>query len=81
MNRVFSACKYTTVRLYWMSIKSVVFLCVTSVQTECSEGLSNRIKKTAYSTPGTAVPQWLRCCATNQKVTGSIPAGVIGIFH
>ena len=25
--------------------------------------------------------QWLRCCATNRKVAGSIPAGVIGIFH
>ena len=30
---------------------------------------------------GTAVAQWLRCCATNLKVAGSIPAGVIGIFH
>jgi len=29
----------------------------------------------------TAVAQWLRCCSTNQKVAGSIPAGVIGIFH
>ena len=29
---------------------------------------------------GTAVAQWLRCCATNRKVAGSIPAGV-GIFH
>ena len=29
---------------------------------------------------GTAVAQWLRCCATNQKVTGSIPAGVSGFF-
>ena len=28
-----------------------------------------------------AVAQWLRCCATNQKVVGSIPDGVIGIFH
>ena len=28
-----------------------------------------------------AVSQWLRCCATNRKVAGSIPAGVIGIFH
>jgi len=28
---------------------------------------------------GTAVVQWLRCCATNGKVAGSIPAGVIGI--
>ena len=24
--------------------------------------------------------QWLRCCATNRKVVGSIPAGVIGFF-
>jgi hypothetical protein len=30
---------------------------------------------------GTAVAQWLRCCATHRKVTGSIPDGVIGIFH
>ena len=29
---------------------------------------------------GTAVAQWLRCCATNRKVAGSIPAGVIGFF-
>ena len=30
---------------------------------------------------GTAVAQWLRCCATNQKIACSIPDGVIGIFH
>jgi hypothetical protein len=30
---------------------------------------------------GTAVAQWLRYCATNRKVTDSIPDGVIGIFH
>ena len=30
---------------------------------------------------GNAVAQWLRCCATNGKVAGSIPDGVIGIFH
>ena len=30
---------------------------------------------------GTAVAQWLRCCAKNLKVAGSIPDGVIGIFH
>ena len=29
---------------------------------------------------GTAVAQWLRCCATNRKVAGSIPAGVIEFF-
>jgi hypothetical protein len=30
---------------------------------------------------GTAVAQWLRYCATNQKVAGSIPDGFIGIFN
>jgi len=29
---------------------------------------------------GTAVAQWLRCCATNRKVAGSIPAGVSGFY-
>ena len=29
----------------------------------------------------TVVAQWLRCCATNWKVAGSIPDGVTGIFH
>ena len=29
---------------------------------------------------GTAVAQWLRCCATNRKVTDSIPADVSGCF-
>jgi len=33
-----------------------------------------------YGKVGTAVAQWLRCCATNRKVAGSIPAGVIGFF-
>jgi hypothetical protein len=27
------------------------------------------------------VAQWLRYCATNWKVAGSIPDGVFGIFH
>jgi len=29
---------------------------------------------------GTAVAQWLRCCATIRKVPGSIPAGVSKFF-
>ena len=28
----------------------------------------------------TAVAQWLRCCSTNRKVAGSIPASVSGFF-
>ena len=33
-----------------------------------------------YIYMGTAVAQWLRCCATNRKVAGSIPASVRGFF-
>jgi len=33
-----------------------------------------------YMCVGTAVAQWLRYCATNQKVSGSIPASVSGFF-
>jgi hypothetical protein len=33
-----------------------------------------------YCSWGHVVAQWLRHCATNQKVVGSIPDGVIGIF-
>jgi hypothetical protein len=32
-------------------------------------------------TLGHAVAQWLRHCATNRKVAGLIPDGVIGTFH
>jgi len=35
----------------------------------------------AHSLAATAVAQWLSCCARNRKVAGSIPDGVIGIFH
>jgi hypothetical protein len=33
-----------------------------------------------YNHKGTAVAQWLRYCATNQKVAGSIPEGVTEFF-
>ena len=36
------------------------------------------VKVLCYSR--TAVAQWLRCCATNRKVTGSIPGCVSGFF-
>ena len=42
---------------------------------------SRRFKLLRTLTGGTAVAQWLRWCATNLKVAGSIPAGVIGTFH
>jgi len=34
-----------------------------------------------YGIPGTAVAQWLSCCATNRKAADSIPDDVIGIFR
>jgi len=30
---------------------------------------------------GTVVAQWLRCCATNRKIAGSISAGVSGFLN
>ena len=44
-------------------------------------GAEIRILLGTIHTEGTAVAQWLRCSATNRKVAGSIPAGVIGILH
>ena len=42
---------------------------------------SNKEMKHTFTYKGTAVAQRLRCCATNPKVAGSIPAGVIGILY
>jgi hypothetical protein len=33
-----------------------------------------------YVRQGTAVAEWLRYCATNRKVAGSIPDGVMEFF-
>ena len=46
-----------------------------------STSLTGTDNKMLHTGMGTAVAQWLRCCATNRKVAGSIPDGVIGIFH
>ena len=39
-----------------------------------------RFNNTRIIIPGTAIAQWLRCCATNQKVASSISAGVSEFF-
>jgi hypothetical protein len=45
----------------------------------------NMIIKITTTTTNSGGPlmlaQWLRYCATNRKVAGSIPDGVIGLFH
>jgi len=54
----------------------------TSYHVECWFIARNfHLSKTERRGGGNAVAQWLRCCATNGKVAGSIPDGVIGIFH
>ena len=46
----------------------------------CGSVNFSEIKSKKYIFMGTAVAQWLMCCATNRKVAGSIPAGVSGFF-
>jgi len=48
---------------------------------QLSSWLNVEQSKRDYRKEGTAVAQWLRCCASNQKVAGSIPAGVNGNFN
>ena len=43
-------------------------------------GPSGKRFRTVTVLQGTAVAQWLRYCATNRKVPGLIPDGVIGFF-
>ena len=38
-------------------------------------------KNKEYLHLGPAVAQWLRCCATNRKVAGSIPAGIFYLHN
>jgi hypothetical protein len=47
----------------------------------CQHWKKNILWNVLYINVGHAVVQWLRHCATNRQVTGSIPDGVIGIFH
>ena len=61
--------QHSSVGLCYLRDKSLVVWCI------------RKITKSDYKLRGTAVTQWLRCGATNRKVAGSIPDGVIGIFH
>jgi len=60
-----------------MSVKSIILWYVT---------MCNLVERTQsferilHIHRGTEVAQWLRCCATNRKAVGSIPAGVSGFF-
>jgi len=59
----------------WHSSGIIVF------RVKCKNGgRSLQIRYSKCVIMGTAVAQWLKCHATNWKVTGLIPAGVIGFF-
>ena len=54
------------------------------LQTKHTNSFNCTIAFKFYMTKKTGGPRWrswLRHCATSQKVAGSIPDGVIGIFH
>ena len=61
-----------------------LWLIIAGLQPQCpchfAQAPSVKISQTWPSSLGTAVAQWLRFCATNRKVAGSIPA-CVGIFH
>jgi hypothetical protein len=45
-----------------------------------NSGYTNASQCYGIRTLRSAVAQWLKYCATNWKVTGSMPDGVIGVF-
>jgi len=76
------------VSLLWTSQNScrrlqilLVVLCLLSYVLRNMKKFLVEKKKMGITTyAGTAVAQWLRRCATNRKLAGSIPDGVNGIF-
>jgi len=59
----------------------IFFLQLLSETFPIRRGTQRDIFTNVSTSLGTAVAQWLRCCAINRKVVGSIPDGDIGIFH
>ena len=59
-----------------------VTLKISSFQQQCISVSYDSHNTEGYSCKrGTRWRSWLRHCATNRKVAGSIPDGVTGIFH
>jgi len=67
-----------------MTILHIVFLYIhfcALMMAHSGQTCRHQHNKVGYKTVGgTTVAQWLRCCATNRKVAGSIPAGISGFF-
>jgi len=65
-------CRFKWTRPFRRKTKSGFCVCAISFQTQSNTYVVLNM--------GTAVAQRLRCCATNRKVAGSIPASVGGFF-
>ena len=65
----------------YIKLSSETFLTLRRIFRNIIINLHRSLRNVPVIFVGTAVAQWLRCCATNRKVAGSIPDGVIGIFH
>ena len=79
---------WTFSSLYWLiysfscCVSVSVFLCPTDFLRRSIHHVLGPVGFYVYMSTWhtTAVAQWLRCCATNRKVAGSIPDGVSGFF-
>jgi hypothetical protein len=60
---------------------SAVFLYTKTMDSFQTSSVTHTAFTYTYACGGHAVAQWLRHCATNRKVAGSIPDFVVGIFH
>ena len=69
---------WRTILLFYNTFITVLYI---FRATSCSSSGGQIVLIQHLVSSETAVAQWLRCCATNRKVAGSIPDGVIGIFH
>jgi len=58
------------------NLRAFLFVCY-----KCRYSAELPFRSTLFRPGEAAVAQWLRCCATNRKVAGLIPYGVIGIFY
>ena len=63
-----------------LSVKWPIFLADCNEIWISSTDFHHQISRESIDWDGTTVAQWLKCCATNRKVAGSIPAGVTGFF-
>jgi hypothetical protein len=70
-------------KILWIGeyVNSRLRKCEECVENDGIRSFMVKLRLAVYTVRGHAVARWLRHCATNRKVAGSIPDGVIGIFH